>query len=65
MKIKSTLGTLKQNPQFCVLILIFFPSPIRKPGVGGGGRWGIKDDFTTSFLHYSVLHYPLGLGELP
>ena len=28
------------------------------------GRWGTTDDFTTSFLHFSVLHCPLGLGEL-
>ena len=30
------------------------------------GRWGITDDFTTSFLHFSpsVLHCPQGLGEL-
>ena len=29
------------------------------------GRWGITDDFTTSFIHFfSVLHCPLGHGEL-
>ena len=28
------------------------------------GRWGTTDDFATSFLHFSVLHCPLGLGEL-
>ena len=28
------------------------------------GRWGTADDFATSFLHFSVLHYPLGLAEL-
>ena len=29
------------------------------------GRWITTDDFTTSFLHFqSVLHCPLGLGEL-
>ena len=27
-------------------------------------RWGTTDDFITSFLHFSVLHCPLGLGEL-
>ena len=29
------------------------------------GRWGTTDDFITTFLHFfSVLHWPLGLGEL-
>ena len=29
------------------------------------GHWGTTDDFTTSFLHFSlVLYGPLGLGEL-
>ena len=29
------------------------------------GRWGTKDDFATSFLHFfPVLHCPLGLAEL-
>ena len=29
------------------------------------GRWGITDDFATSFLHFfPVLHCPLGLAEL-
>ena len=28
------------------------------------GRWGTTEDFTTSFLHFSVFHCPLGLGEL-
>ena len=29
------------------------------------GRWGTTDDFTTSFIHFSlVLHCPLGHGEL-
>ena len=28
------------------------------------GRWGTTDDFATSFLHFSVLYCPLGLGEL-
>ena len=29
------------------------------------GRWGTTDDFAISFLHFfSVLHYPLGLGEI-
>ena len=27
------------------------------------GRWGTTDDFTTSFLHSSVLTCPLGLGK--
>ena len=28
-------------------------------------RWGTTDDFATSLLHFtSVLHCPLGLGEL-
>ena len=28
------------------------------------GRWGTTDDFATSFLHLSVLHYTLWFGEL-
>ena len=29
------------------------------------GRWGTTNDLTPSFLHFfSVLHCPLGLGEL-
>ena len=29
------------------------------------GRWDVTDDFTTSFLlFFSVLHCPLGFGEL-
>ena len=34
------------------------------PSLNRGGRWGTTDDFTTSFLHFSVLHCPLLLGEL-
>ena len=28
------------------------------------GRWGTTDDFTISFVQFSVLQCPLGLGEL-
>ena len=28
------------------------------------GRWGITDDFATTFLYFSVLHCPVGLDEL-
>ena len=28
------------------------------------GRWGITDDFATSFLHFSVFNCPRRLGEL-
>ena len=28
------------------------------------GRWGTTDDFTTTFLYFSVFHHPLGLSEL-
>ena len=28
------------------------------------GWWGTTEDFRNSFLHFSVLHCPLGLGEL-
>ena len=28
------------------------------------GCWGTAGDFTTSLLHFSVLHFPLGVGEL-
>ena len=39
-----------------VLSVFFFHSPSPSP-------WGTTDDFTTSFLHFSVFHCPLGLGE--
>ena len=34
------------------------------PLTAGGGHWGTTDDFTTSCLHFSALHCPLGLGNL-
>ena len=40
-------------------------SPHHHLSLNREGRWGITDDFTTSFLHlfFSILHCPLGLGE--
>ena len=47
---------------FTDTLVSVFRSPHLSPG--HKGRLGTADDFTTSFLHFPVLHCLQGLGEL-
>ena len=55
---------LSYNIQFTIENLHFFYHHHHHQSLNREGQWGTTDDFATSFLHFPVLHCPLGLAEV-